>query len=376
MQAWHRFAAIGFGALTVMLVELGWAADPPVGPTNRAEATQIVAEMRRIVAPEGVQRLDKVRIGGIDQWVSVRGLDRRNPVLLFIHGGPGYPTMPLSWYFQPGWEEYFTVVQWDQRGTGKTYISNDPAVIEPTLTPERMLKDTEEMIQWLRKEFGKDKIFVLGTSWGSYLGLTMAQRHPEWLHAYIGMGQIADSPESERRGWRFAMQHAQAAHNQEAIHDLQSIAPYAAEGKPVTLEALFKQRKWLQLYGGSVFGRPGFESEGAAVHLSPEYSDTDVKTWEQGNKLSERHLLAFVVNTDLSKITRLECPLILFEGRHDYNVSSTVAAEWFARVQAPSKKLVWFEHSAHEVMDEEPGKTLLSLVQYARPFAEHAGDAP
>jgi hypothetical protein len=86
---------------------------------------------------------------------------------------------------------------------------------------------------------------------------------------YIGMGQVTDSPESERRGWRFAMQRAQAAHNQEAIRDLQSIAPYA-------------------------------------VHLSPEYSDTDVKTWEQGNDFSERHLLAFVLNTDLSKITRLE----------------------------------------------------------------------
>jgi len=376
MEAWRRFSAIGFGALGVMLVSLARAADPAVGPNNRAEATQIVAELRRVVTPEGVQRLEKVRIGGIDQWVSIRGLDRRNPVLLFIHGGPGYVAMPLSWYFQRGWEEYFTVVQWDQRGAGKTYVSNDPAVVGPTLTPERMLQDTEEMIQWLRKEFGKDKIFVLGHSWGSYLGLTTAQRHPEWLHAYIGMGQATNIPESERRGWRFAMQRAQATHNQEAIRELQSIAPYAAEGKPVTLEALFKQRKWLQLYGGAAFGRTSFEWEGAAVHLSPEYSDTDVKTWEQGNELSERHLLAIVVNTDLSNINRLECPLILFEGRNDYNVSSSVAAEWFGRVQAPSKKLVWFEHSAHEVMDEEPGKTLLSLVQYARPFAERAGDVP
>ncbi len=376
MQVWCKFSAILCGALGVMLVSLARAADPAVGPNSRAEATQIVAEMRRIVTPEGVQRLEKVRIGGIDQWVSIRGLDRRNPVLLFIHGGPGYVTMPLSWYFQRGWEEYFTVVQWDQRGAGKTYVSNDPAVVGPTLTPERMLQDTEEMIQWLRKEFGKDKIFVLGDSWGSYLGLTMAQRHPQWLHAYIGLGQATNSPESERRGWRFAMDHAQAAHNEEAIRDLQSIAPYAADGKPVTLEALFKQRKWLQFYGGAVVGRADFAWEGAAVHLSPEYTDTDVKTWEKGNDLSERHLLAFLLNTDLSQITRLECPLILFEGRHDYNVSSTVAAEWFARVQAPSKELVWFEHSAHEIMDEEPGKTLLSLVQYARPFAERAGDVP
>ena len=369
-------AAVSAAAASVMLVQGARAADPAVGPRSRAEATQIVAEMRRIVGPEGVERLEKVHIGGIDQWVSIRGIDRHNPVLLFIHGGPGYVAMPLSWFFQRGWEEYFTVVQWDQRGAGKTYVSNDPASIGPTMTPERMIQDTEEMIQWLRKEFGKDKIFVLGHSWGSYLGLRMAQRHPQWLHAYIGMAQVTNSPESERRGWRFAMDHAQAAHNDQAVRELQAIAPYAAPGKPVTLSALFKQRKWLQFYGGAIVGRRAFAFEGAAVHLSPEYTDEDVKTWEQGNDFSERYLLAYVINTDLSNVTRLGCPLILFEGRHDYNVSSSSAAEWFARLQAPSKQLVWFEHSAHEVMDEEPGKTLLSLVQYARPFAERAGDVP
>ena len=97
-----------------------------VGPNSRAEATKIVAEMRRIVTPQGVERLERVRIGGIDQWISVRGFDRRNPVLLYIHGGPGFPAMPTSWYYQRGWEEYFTVVQWDQRGAGKTYLANDP----------------------------------------------------------------------------------------------------------------------------------------------------------------------------------------------------------------------------------------------------------
>jgi len=345
-------------------------------PRNRAEATQIMAEMRRILPPGGVERLEKVRIGGIDQWVSIRGQDRRNPILLMIHGGPGYTTMPLSWYFQRGWEEYFTVVQWDQRGSGKTYTSNDPAVVQPTLTLERYIADTEEMILWLRKEFRRDRIFVLGHSFGTYLGLTMAERHPRWLYAYVGMAQITNSPESERRGWRFAMDHAQAEHNEQAIRDLQSLAPYAAPGKAPTLENIMLQRKWLDYYGGAVAWRRDFAAESGALRLAPEYTDADLKSVGLGNEFTEKALLAQALDVDFSNVTRLECPIVLFSGRLDYNVNSEVGAEWLARLQAPSKRLVWFEHSAHEVMDEEPGKMLLSLVQYVRPFAGPVADSP
>jgi proline iminopeptidase len=285
MSSFRRWLLL---AATILVTDVAFAnaaANPaaaPIAPTNRADATRIVADMRHIMSPNGVERLEKVSIGGIDQWVSIRGFDRRNPVLLMLHGGPGYVSMPLSWYFQRGWEEYFTVVQWDQRGSGKTYVSNDPAKVAPTLTRERVVADTEEMILWLRKEFHKDKIFVLGHSFGTFMGLTVAEKHPEWLHAYIGMAQMTNSPESERRGWRFAMEHAQAAHNEQAVRELQSIAPYAAEGKPVTLPDLFKQRKWLQIYGGAVVGRADFEVESAAVHLSPEYTDADVSYGQRG----------------------------------------------------------------------------------------------
>jgi pimeloyl-ACP methyl ester carboxylesterase len=211
------------------------------------------------------------------------------------------------------------------------------------MTFERMLADTEEMIEWLRKEFGKQKIFVLGHSWGSFLGLKTAERHPQWLHAYIGMGQGANMPESERRGWKFAMERARAA-------------------------------KWLTLYGGVMSGRQSNAVESAAVLLSPEYSDAEIRRVWDGNEFSENLLLAKVVALDLSTVTELKCPVILLAGRDDYNASSSVAAEWFERLRAPSKKFVWFEHTAHEVMNEAPGKTLVSLVKYALPLAEHAGD--
>src|SRR5271165_2127530 len=164
-------------------------AGEPAKPASRTEATTIIAEARKIVTPNGIERLEIVRIGGIDQWVSVRGTDRRNPVLLYIHGGPGYVSIPMSWWFSRGLEEYFTIVQWDQRAAGKTYLLTDPAKIASTLTTERMISDIEEMAAWARHEFGKEKIFVLGHSYGSFLGLQFAQRHPERLYAYIGVCQ-------------------------------------------------------------------------------------------------------------------------------------------------------------------------------------------
>ena len=139
-------------------------------PRNRAEATDVIRQLRRIVTPNGVERAQTVRIGGVDQWVTIRGDDQRNPVLLVLHGGPGYVEMPLNWWYARSWEEYFTVVEWDQRGAGKTYLLNNPEAVAPTMTRERFVEDAEEMIEWLRKDFGKNKIFVWGHSWGSYLG--------------------------------------------------------------------------------------------------------------------------------------------------------------------------------------------------------------
>lgn len=344
------------------------------GPHDRAEAVRIIADLRKVVADNGLERLESVRIGGIDQWVSIRGSDRRNPVLLMLHGGPGWVAMPTSWYFQRGWEEYFTVVQWDQRGAGKTYVANDPDTLAPTMTRERMVADAEAMVAWLRKEFGKDKIFVLGHSWGSYLGLELAQRRPEWLHAYIGIGQVTDAPESERRGWAWTLQQAQRDANTQAVAELEALAPYAQGADPVPLESLFKQRKWLNHYGGMVYNRRGGDAEGAAVTLSPEYSDLDVAGMWKGNDFSMQHLLADVLTLDMSTVRELDVPLFLFLGRHDHNVSSALAAEWFATVKAPRKRMVWFEQSAHEVMIEEPGKTLVTLVRDVRPIAERAGD--
>jgi proline iminopeptidase len=363
------------GAVVMTLSAASGAEEEPLKPTSRAEATAIIADARRILSPEGIERLEKVRIGGIEQWVSVRGVDRRNPVLLYIHGGPGYISMPMSWWSTRGWEEYFTVVQWDQRAAGKTYLLSDPQAIVPTLTNERMLADAEEMAEWARKTLDKRKIFVLGHSYGSYLGLQLAARHPDWLHAYIGISQVADMPESEHRGWEFAMDAARRDANSEAVRELQSIAPYPAPlGRPSPIQDTYVERKWMTYYGGAMAYRKTNHAESDLSYLSPDYTDNEILHIWDGNAFATPYLLPSLL-AERNTVTQLRVPLIVFEGRLDKNVNASVSAEWFARVTAPQKHLVWFEHSAHLLITEEPGKVLVSLVHYARPIAERANDA-
>lgn len=344
------------------------------GPFTRSEATSALAEIRRIVADNGVERLETVELGGVKQWISIRGQDRDNPVLLFLHGGPGFPMMPTAWSYQRGWEDYFTVVQWDQRGAGKTYAAHDPDEIAPTMTKAQIVADAEELIQWLLAEFGKDKIVLAGLSWGSVVGVEVARRRPEWLHAYVGFGQVVDFAENERRGWAFAMAQATADGNDEAVAALNGIAPYPSAS--VTPDDLYTQRRWLSFYGGAMHNRDGYGAPAGGFVLAPEYTDADLAVWSEGTVFSFEPIFPDLMAFSVMDVRRLDCPVILFSGRHDHNVSSTLGEEWFARLKAPAKEFVWFEQSAHLTMIEEPGKTLVALVGKVRPFAEAAGDAP
>jgi pimeloyl-ACP methyl ester carboxylesterase len=202
----------------------------------------------------------------------------------------------------------------------------------------------------------------------------MARRRPDWLHAYIGVGQMTDMPESERRGWAFAMAAARKAGNAEAVRDLNAIAPYSPPGRLIPLQDIYAQRRWVEFYGGTMAYRHGNKAEGDLADLSPDYADAEIPHIWDGNALAERYLLPEALSLDLSAIRKLDCPLLVFAGRHDLNVNSELAAAWFATVDAPSKQFVWFENSAHLPMTEEPGKYLLSLVRYARPIAERVGD--
>jgi len=150
------------------------------------------AAERAIRSADGIDSLEAVRIGGLDQWIHVRGEHTKNPVLLFLHGGPGAALIGVAGPFQTPWEKHFTIVQWDQRGAGKTYARNDRELQRRTMTVRQMQQDTLDMANYLRRRFEREKIVVLGASWGGVPGLWLAHEHPDVVAAYVGVGQAVD----------------------------------------------------------------------------------------------------------------------------------------------------------------------------------------
>ena len=283
--------------------------------------------------------------------------------------------MPSSWLYQTPWEEYFTVVQWDQRGTGKTYLANDPASTAATINVQRMVADGEEVTAWLRKTYGKQKIFVMGHSWGTVIGLELAMRHPDWLHAYVGMGQLIASQQNESLSYTFALGQARLRNNAQALKELKSIAPYPAADGSLTVDKVETERKWVVFFGGLSWHRNNNDGVDNAQVLSPDYSDADMN-WGAGALSTIVNLLPSLSRIDFDGVNQVGCPLFLFAGRHDYETPSAISTAWFARLWAPQKRLVWFENSAHEIQYQEPGKVFMHLVKDVRPIAERAGDVP
>lgn len=366
------------------MVALGWLiagcvlakAQDPVKPVtlSRDEVVRTIASARKIVSPQGVESGRAIAVNGTQQWVSVRGKDLRNPILMVLHGGPGSPEMPDDWTFQTPWEDFFTVVEWDQRGAGKTYALNDPKTMEPTMTLPQMVSDTETVIEYLRRTYGKQKIFLLGHSWGSVLGLEVAQRHPEWLYAYIGVGQLINMQRNEQEGYSFALSEARAHGNTEAVKELEGIAPYPGDVATMSFDKIGLQRKWLMYYGGLAWGRQDFKWDADAWELSPDYSEKDLDAVDAGSAFSLTHLMKTLFAVNFEDRIAFECPMFLFVGRHDYATSHTLAESWFRRVKAPEKELIWFDDASHMIMQEEPGKFLDHLVHDVRPIAVRAGD--
>jgi pimeloyl-ACP methyl ester carboxylesterase len=330
-------------------------------------ARAAVADLEKIVAPEGVQDSYKTRIGGVDQWVSVRGQDRANPLILFVHGGPASPITPTAWEFQRPIEEYFTVANYDQRGAGKSYGETDPALVADTIRIERYVDDAIEVAEHLRQRYAKKKLILMGHSWGTIVAMKAALKRPDLFYAYVGIGQVISVRENERISFEYALEQARAHHNDDALRDLRSIAPYPGNA-PITRERIIVARKWPQYYGGLSAWRSESPYFFDGPLLSPEYDAKQVRDIDQGSLLTLGRLLPEFVQVDFTGVKRFPIPVVMFMGRHDYTTPTKPTEAWLAQVQAPSKRAVWFEHSAHMIPWEEPGKVLVSLLTYVKPL--------
>lgn len=358
--AWRFAAAALASVLTLTHAGATAAADTP-------DSRQVLRDARQFLSPDVIHDDKFIRIGGIDQWVSVRGRHRDAPFLLFLHGGPGFTSIPNSYLYTAEWQEYFNVVQWDQRGAGKT-LGRNPQLQASSLNIARMLQDAEELAAYVRKTYGRKKIVLVGHSWGSVLGLQLAARHPDWFHAYVGIGQVTDMRTSEAMGFEATLTAAAAAGDRDAVAQLKAIQPYPNPQDPMAdLAHLGTERKWLAKYGGAVWRNTEAAVDGAGT-ISPDYTAADWDTRMKGLDFSLGGLWVELTRVNLFSITKVDCPVILFEGRHDLNVNSTLADRWLRQLKSPMKKIVWFEDSAHGIFDEEPGKALVSLHSEVLPL--------
>ena len=331
------------------------------GPISAQDGRAIVGDLQAIRGSDGVQVLEQVELGGTPQWVSVRGKDRSNPVLLFLHGGPGDPGIGLSWAFQRSWEEFFTVVQWDQRGGGKNVSGIDLTrrVPDPDLTIDRLTADAEELVAHLRDRFQQDRILVVGHSWGTVLGTRLALRRPQWLRAFVAIGHVGGSMRAnEAAVYEALVEEARIRNDSAAAADLAAIAPYPPRRGVIPPSSMAVRGRLISTYGGSLFAEPdGLRVYFSQVQLSPDYDQEERENWAAGASRVIWHLAnvgLFDVDLEAEGL-EFEVPVFFFHGRHDLHTPMRSTRRYFEAIDAPQKDFLVFERSAHSPHLDEPG---------------------
>jgi pimeloyl-ACP methyl ester carboxylesterase len=295
------------------------------------------------MSPSPIAETIRLDLGGFSQWVMVRGASVENPVLIILHGGPGMPETALLRHFNAPLENIFTVVYWEQRGAGYSF---DKSIPPTSMTIDRFVADLDALVDAMCRRFGKDKVVLLGHSWGSALGTLYAARHPQKVAAYVGVGQIGNLQASEEASYAFVLAEARRRDNGKALAALTALGP-----PPYDQQRLIVQRRWLSRFAGT-FGTLPLHK--ALWILLTTRGPSPFKVFG-GMMFSLRTMWSELSKLNLEVAApELRMPVWFFLGRNDHQVDATVAAVYFDKLIAPSKKLVWFEHSGHFVPFEEP----------------------
>jgi pimeloyl-ACP methyl ester carboxylesterase len=313
----------------------------------------------KITNPNGIDSLEEIVLGGVKQWVLIRGSDTSNPVLLFLHGGPGSADIFLARHFDGELVDHFVVVHWDQRGAGKSYSPHIPV---ETMNRGQFISDVRELSELLAKRFNVPKIYLVGHSWGSEIGVLAASRYPELFQAFVGVGQVVEKNEQEEISYRFALEMARESHDELAVQELEGIGAPPYDGHT----ELSLQRKWLERFGGVTHNNTITFNDYLKIGLtSPDYSLLDGLRFFRGQQFSEEHMWEERMHTNLfQEASRIDIPVHFFAGRYDYNTPSQLTERYFQQIDAPrGKQLVWFENSGHMIPYEEPEKYCNELLR-------------
>jgi pimeloyl-ACP methyl ester carboxylesterase len=309
-------------------------------------------KLKRLIYTE-----EYVSINGINQYLFHSGTKCDNPVMLFLHGGPGSAESLFAHVFQEKWEEIFTVVHWDQRGSGKTLTKNPDKY--PTI--DLMLTDLFEIIQYLKKKYNKQKIIILGHSWGTVLGSTFIKKYPEEVAYYIGVGQVIGFLENERVGYEKVKELISQARDKKSLKKLEVIGEYP--GNEFNNKFMKKCGKIRRIQGKYKLAAKMDLSIFITAFKSPIFRFSDLSALIKGSKANEK-VLEFLGDFDLkSESADYQVPIYYISGGNDWQVPYVIAKEYFNEINAPNKKFYLIPNAGHMTMLDQPKMFFNALLE-------------
>ena len=321
--------------------------------------SQLTASTPAIDGENSIAELRQVSLNGRKEWISIRGNDRNNPVLLFLAGGPGGSQMAAVRHDLAELEQHFVVVNWDQAGSGKSYGSMDIGAI----TADTYIEDGHELTKYLCETFGQEKIILVGESWGSALGIFLAHKAPELYHAFIGTGQIIAFLETEIMDYELAMEIATERGDTQTFETLEANGMPPYYGKDVT----WKSAAYLNYLSSYMAQNPAIQNGGFNTFrdlFSSEYGILDKINYLRGIVNTFNGVYPQLYDVDLrTDYPTLEVPVYFFIGQHDVNAPPSLVEEYYTILSAPQKEIVWFEHSGHNPWINESRRFVDELIR-------------
>jgi proline iminopeptidase len=289
-----------------------------------------------------------ISLGGQNQYVEMTGVSSKKPVLLFLHGGPGWPQTPHLRYFNSDLTKSMVLVAWEQAGCGKSYMNDSTP---KKLSLQQLLNDAHELTQILKKKFNKEKIYLAGFSWGSVLGMHLISKYPEDYSAYFGISQIVDINRSITLSREWIKHQAEIKKDKKTLKIVARLETKDTTLCKNSLECFFKKYELLTQYGGAIYKK---EAEAEIKIAETKYEDYVNYDWLKGFLYSASRLGDAIFETNFTNVTQLKVPVYFFVGRHDWSLPAVVTEDFYNKLSAPKKELFWFEQSGHECLEEEP----------------------
>lgn len=304
-----------------------------------------------------------IELGGEKQYVEMTGASEELPVLLFLHGGPGWPQTPHLRYFNADLTKEMIVVSWDQVGCGQSYMRNSNP---KELSVESLIKDAHELTQYLKKKFNKEKIVLLGFSYGSVIGLQLAERYPEDYYAYVGVSQIINSQENWDLSMQWIKEQASLRKDSAALEQIVLIEDRDSSVCKTEQDCFMSKYQLLVKYNGTIYKEEIADEIAKAENYFDDYKQYD---WFEAYNYTSSRLGGKQFYTNLSNITSLSLPVYFIAGRHDWNLPGESSKKYLDSLNAPYREFIWFEQSGHEPPEEEPDRFNKTIVEIVRKVA-------